>query len=170
MWNRIASWLTSDVRLDGLVFCIAVYAHPLARDKFCNSAAYIFQKGLTIVYLWTICWVIMRYCPLKVNRRFGGTYRLPSSGSKNKSSKKPAWRQVTNRAYEEQNISRTLLRMWKDTLLAGFDSKRDISNSSTTDLNFPLQVRENNSVDIPRRPTGISVSSIEVIQGRNCAH
>jgi hypothetical protein len=34
-------------------------------------------------------WDIMPSSPLKVNRRFGETYRLSSSGSKNKPSKKP---------------------------------------------------------------------------------
>jgi hypothetical protein len=37
---------------------------------------------------------ITPYNPLKVNRRFGGTYRLLLSGSKNKPRKKAAWKQV----------------------------------------------------------------------------
>jgi hypothetical protein len=45
----------------------------------------------------TIFWDIMPCSPLKVIRRFGGT-SPPSSGSKNKPSKKPVKKQVVSRA------------------------------------------------------------------------
>jgi hypothetical protein len=42
----------------------------------------------------TILWDITPCSPLRVNRRFGGTYHLHLQGQKNKLSKKPAWKQV----------------------------------------------------------------------------
>jgi hypothetical protein len=42
----------------------------------------------------TIFWDITPCSPLKVNRRFEGTYRLHLHGRKKKASKKPAWKQV----------------------------------------------------------------------------
>jgi hypothetical protein len=47
---------------------------------------------------------------LKVNRRFGGTYPLHLQGSKNKPSKKPAWKQVASRAWRPVWI---ILRPWR---------------------------------------------------------
>jgi hypothetical protein len=43
-----------------------------------------------------IFWDITPCSPLRVNRRFGGTYRLHLQGIKNKLSKKPAWEQVAS--------------------------------------------------------------------------
>jgi hypothetical protein len=44
-----------------------------------------------------VFWDIILYSPLKVNRCFGGTYRL-HFGSKNKLSRKLAWRHLVSRA------------------------------------------------------------------------
>jgi hypothetical protein len=44
----------------------------------------------------TVLWDITPCSPLKVNRRFAETYRLHLQGSKNKPSKKPAWKHLLN--------------------------------------------------------------------------
>jgi hypothetical protein len=44
-------------------------------------------------------WDITPCSPLKVSRRFGGTYRLYLEGRRNNFSKKPASKQVASRAF-----------------------------------------------------------------------
>jgi hypothetical protein len=48
-----------------------------------------FEVLTAVVMKSSIVWDVTQFSPLKVNRRFGGTYRPPSSASKNKQSKKP---------------------------------------------------------------------------------
>jgi hypothetical protein len=54
----------------------------------------------------TIVWDITPWSPLRVNRRFRGTYRLHLQSRKNKLSKKPAWEQVASRA-------QLIVRLWR---------------------------------------------------------
>jgi hypothetical protein len=56
----------------------------------------------------TVSWDITPCSPLNVNRRFGGTYRSRSSGSKNKPSNKPAWKQVASRAWKWRRFLRNV--------------------------------------------------------------
>jgi hypothetical protein len=49
-----------------------------------------FEVLTAVVIKSTIFWDIRPCSPLKVNRRFGGKYRLRLQGRKNKLSKKPA--------------------------------------------------------------------------------
>jgi hypothetical protein len=66
-----------------------------------HKMAIVSETGLqvptAVVMKSTIFWDITPCSPLKVNRHFGGKYRLNLQGRKNKPSKKPAWNQVASR-------------------------------------------------------------------------